>query len=123
MDFIAAFRFERLGVFPYSHEEDTPAYKNFQDQIPEKVKSARAEAIMALQQEISLSLNEQKIGKIFKVLIDRREEGYFVGRTQYDSPEVDNEVLIPDDQMLPTGEFYQVRITGAEEFDLFGEVI
>jgi ribosomal protein S12 methylthiotransferase len=123
MDFIAAFRFERLGVFPYSHEEDTPAYKNFQDQIPEKVKSARAEAVMALQQEISLGLNEQKIGKIFKVLIDRREEGYFVGRTQYDSPEVDNEVLILDDQILSTGEFYQVKITGAEEFDLFGDVI
>ena len=123
MDFIAAFRFERLGVFPYSHEEDTPAYKNFQDQVPEKVKSARAEAVMALQQEISLGLNEQKIGKIFKVLIDRREEGYFVGRTQYDSPEVDNEVLIPDNQILSTGEFYQVKITRAEEFDLFGEVI
>ncbi len=78
---------------------------------------------MALQQEISLGLNEQKIGKIFRVLIDRREEGYFVGRTQYDSPEVDNEVLIPDDQMLSTGEFYQVRITGAAEFDLYGEVV
>ena len=123
MDFIAAFRFERLGVFPYSHEEDTPAYENFQDQVPEKVKSARAEAVMALQQEISLGLNEQKIGLTYRVLIDRREEGYFVGRTQYDSPEVDNEVLIPDDQMLSTGKFYQVRITGAEEFDLFGEVI
>lgn len=123
MNFIAAFSFERLGVFPYSHEEDTPAHENFQDDVPEKVKSARAESIMALQQKISLGLNEEKIGKIFKVLIDRMEEGYFVGRTQYDSPEVDNEVLVPDDQELSTGEFYQVRITGAEEFDLYGEVV
>ncbi len=123
MEFIGAFRFERLGVFPYSHEEDTPASKNFQDKITEKVKSGRAEAIMALQQEISLELNKQKIGKIFRVLVDRREEGYFVGRTQYDSPEVDNEVLIPDDQMLSTGKFYLVRITGAAEFDLYGEVV
>jgi ribosomal protein S12 methylthiotransferase len=123
LDFLRAFRFERLGVFPYSHEEDTPAYENFQDEIPEKVKSARAEAVMALQQEISMGLNEQKIGLPFRVLIDRREEGYFVGRTQYDSPEVDNEVLIPDNQSISIGEFYQVRITGAQEFDLFGEVI
>jgi len=123
MDFISTFRFERLGVFPYSHEEDTPAYDNFQDDVPEKVKSSRAESVMALQQEISLGLNEQKIGKTLKVLIDRREEGYFVGRSQYDSPEVDNEVLIPDMQELSTGEFYQVRITGAQEFDLFAEVI
>ena len=123
MDFIAAFRFERLGVFPYSHEEDTPAHENFQDDVPEKVKSGRAESVMTLQQEISLGLNEQKIGQTCKVLIDRKEEGYFVGRTQYDSPEVDNEVLIPDDQELSTGEFYQVRITGAEEFDLFAEII
>ena len=123
LDFLTVFRFERLGVFPYSHEEDTPASKNFQDEIPDKVKSSRAEAIMALQQEISLSLNEEKIGKTFKVLIDRREEGYLVGRTQYDSPEVDNEVLIPDNQEYSAGKFYQVRITGAEEFDLYGEVV
>lgn len=123
MDFIGEFRFERLGVFPYSHEEDTPAYENFQDNVPEKVKSSRAESIMALQQKISLGLNEEKIGRTFRVLIDRREEEYFVGRTQYDSPEVDNEVLIADNQEVSIGEFYQVRITGAEEFDLYGEVV
>jgi len=122
MAFLADFRFERLGVFPYSHEEDTPAHKEFQDQIPAKVKAARAEAVMALQQEISLQLNEQKIGNTFKVLIDRLENGFYVGRTQYDSPEVDNEVLIPEDQEIIPGEFYQVRITGAQEFDLFGEL-
>jgi ribosomal protein S12 methylthiotransferase len=82
LDFIAAFKFDRLGVFPYSHEEDTPAYKNFRDDVSEQVKSERAGAIMELQQAISLQLNEEKIGQSFKVLIDRREEGYFVGRTR-----------------------------------------
>jgi ribosomal protein S12 methylthiotransferase len=123
MDFVREFRFERLGVFPYSHEEDTPAFENFQDRIPQNIKQERAEALMALQQDISLAINEQKVGKTFKVLIDRREGGYFVGRTEYDSPEVDNEVLIPEDPRLATGEFYQVRMTGAAEFDLYGEVI
>jgi ribosomal protein S12 methylthiotransferase len=121
MDFIAAFRFDRLGVFPYSHEEDTPAYKNFRDDVSERVKSERAGAIMELQQAISLQLNGEKIGQSFKVLIDRREEGYFVGRTQYDSPEVDNEVLVADHQQLTIGNFYQVKITAAGEFDLYGE--
>ena len=95
--------------------------ENFQDEVPDRIKSDRAGAIMELQQAISLKLNEDKIGKTFKVLIDRREEGYFVGRTQYDSPEVDNEVLVADNQQLSTGNFYQVRITGAGEFDLYGE--
>ncbi len=122
LDFIREFRFERLGVFPYSHEEDTPAYKNFRDQVPDQVKSDRAGAIMELQQSISLSLNEEKIGQTFKVLIDRREGQYFVGRTQYDSPEVDNEVLLENSLQLSIGQFYQVRITGAGEFDLYGEV-
>jgi ribosomal protein S12 methylthiotransferase len=119
-DFVREFRFERLGIFPYSHEEDTPAFKSFKDLIPDRVKSKRAGAIMELQQEISLQLNEAKIGKTFKVLVDRREEGYFVGRTQYDSPEVDNEVLVTDDQHLSIGQFYRVKITGAGEFDLYG---
>ncbi len=123
LDFIRDFRFERLGVFPYSHEEDTPAFEQFQDQIPDNEKTSRAEAVMALQQEISLALNQQKIGQTFKVLIDRREGEYYIGRTQYDSPEVDNEVLVSDHQTLSVGEFYQVRMTGAEEFDLYGEVI
>ncbi len=122
IDFVRDFKFERLGVFPYSHEEDTPAYENFQDQIPGQVKSERAGKLMDMQQAISLQLNEEKIGKVFKVLIDRREEGYFVGRTQYDSPEVDNEVLVEDEQALSIGHFYQVKITGAGEFDIYGEV-
>ncbi len=120
--FIKEFRFERLGVFPYSHEDDTPAYRMHQDDISGKVKARRAEAIMKLQQEISYSLNEEKVGKSYKVLIDKLDEGYFVGRTQYDSPEVDNEVLIPAEQNLTIGNFYQVTITSAEEFDLYGMI-
>ncbi len=122
LDFVRAFKFERLGVFPYSHEEDTPAYKDFEDLIPDKEKSERAGTLMEVQQAISLQLNEEKIGKVFKVLIDRREEGYFVGRTQYDSPEVDNEVLVADEQPLSIGHFYQVKITGAGDFDLYGSL-
>jgi ribosomal protein S12 methylthiotransferase len=122
IDFVREFRFERLGVFPYSHEEDTPAYRNFQDNIPDRVKSDRAGLLMELQQEISLQVNEEKVGKVFKVLIDRREEGYYVGRTQYDSPEVDNEVLVEDHQQLTIGQFYRVRITAAGEFDLYGSL-
>jgi len=120
--FVKAFRFDRLGVFPYSHEEDTPAYKNFEDSVPDTVKSERAAELMELQQEISLKLNEVKVGKAFKVLIDRKEEGYYVGRTQYDSPEVDNEVLIEEDTTLSIGHFYMVKITGAGEFDLYGSL-
>lgn len=120
LDYLSGFRFERLGVFPYSHEEDTPAHLHYKDHIPEKTKIERAEAVMELQQEISLEINQERIGKVYKVLIDRIEEGHYIGRTQYDSPEVDNEVLIPEDQNLETGKFYQVRITDAAEFDLFG---
>jgi len=122
LDFVKAFRFDRLGVFPYSHEEDTPAYKNFEDSVPDQLKSERASVLMELQQEISLKLNEEKVGKAFKVLIDRKEEGYYVGRTQYDSPEVDNEVLIEEDTTLSIGHFYMVKITGAGEFDLYGSL-
>jgi ribosomal protein S12 methylthiotransferase len=120
MEFLSAFRFERLGVFPYSHEDDTPAHLKFADDIPEKLKHKRAAAVMELQQTISLELNEAKIGKIFKVLIDRVEGDYYIGRTQYDSPEVDNEVMIPKSQDLAIGSFYQVKINGAAEFDLYG---
>ncbi len=122
LDFIREFRFERLGVFPYSHEEDTPAYRNFEDDVSGQVKSDRVGAIMELQQEISLHLNEEKIGKTFKVLIDSREDGYFVGRTQYDSPEVDNEVRVADNEQLSIGHFYQIKISSAGEFDLYGSL-
>ena len=120
--FVRDMRFERLGVFPYSHEEDTFAGETYEDTIPEEVKQSRAEEIMAIQQEIALDINRQKIGSIFRVVIDRQEDEYFVGRTEYDSPEVDGEVLIAD-QRLEIGSYYQVQITDAEEFDLYGEIV
>jgi len=122
LDFLDEFKFDRLGVFPYSHEEDAPAFLSFKDQVPEKIKTEMAEAVMKLQQEISLQINLDRVGGSFKVLIDRQEEAFYIGRTQYDSPEVDNEVLIPVEQELTIGNFYNVKITGAKEFDLYGLV-
>ena len=116
-------RFERLGCFTYSHEENTHAY-NLEDDVPEEVKMDRANQIMEIQSQISWELNQQKIGKEFKVVIDRKEGGYFVGRTEFDSPDVDNEVLInAEEGYLRTGEFCTVKITAAEDFDLYAEVV
>ncbi|HER07347.1 MAG TPA: 30S ribosomal protein S12 methylthiotransferase RimO [Bacteroides sp.] len=123
LEFLAAFRFDRLGVFPYSHEADTPAGRNQPDRIPEKIKIERAGEVMKLQQEISLGINREKIGKVYRVLIDRAEGSSYVGRTEYDSPEVDNEVIVTADKKLHAGSFYDVKITDAEEFDLLGVVI
>lgn len=120
--FIAEQKFDRVGVFTYSHEEDTRAFK-LADNIPDEVKQQRAAEIMELQQEISLNKNNLKVGKTFNVLIDRKEGEYFIGRTEYDSPEVDNEVLIKVAKNLKIGEFYRVKIEQAEEFDLYGSVI
>ena len=107
-------------MFAYSHEEDTHAY-NSDDDVPEEVKQDRVNAVMELQEQISLELNQQKIGKVFKVLIDRMEGGQFIGRTEFDSPEVDNEVLIDaKDHFLRVGDFAQIKITDATEFDLNG---
>ncbi|WP_026996275.1 30S ribosomal protein S12 methylthiotransferase RimO [Flectobacillus major] len=119
--FVEKMRFDRLGVFTYSHEENTHSH-TFEDDIPEEVKQERADEIMALQQEISLELNQAKIGNTYKVLFDRKEGGYFIGRTQFDSPEVDNEVLIPASQYVRLGDFAEVKITSAEEFDLYGQL-
>jgi ribosomal protein S12 methylthiotransferase len=122
LDFVNRFRFDRLGVFTYSHEEGTTAFK-LRDSVPEYVKKERQEEIMALQQSISFSLNQVKVGRTFKTVIDRHEGEYFIGRTQYDSPEVDNEVLIPaTENFLKTGKFYQVFIEKAEDFDLYGKI-
>lgn len=120
-EFISHFKFDRLGVFQYSHEEDTPAEK-LNDNIPDDVKQARADRIMELQQQISLELNYSRIGKTYRVLIDTEENEFYIGRTEYDSPEVDNEVLIDKSKTLQKGEFYDVLITDAGEFDLYGEV-
>lgn len=122
-DWVEATRFDRLGIFTYSHEDNTHSF-TLEDNVPEEVKQERADAIMELQQGISVELNEEKIGKTYKVLFDRKESGYFVGRTQYDSPEVDNEVLVPaDSNYVRLGDFAQVKITDASDFDLYGEVV
>jgi ribosomal protein S12 methylthiotransferase len=121
MTFVERSRFDRLGVFTYSHEENTHSY-SMPDDVPEKVKQERLEAIMDLQQGISMELNKAKIGKTFKVLIDRKEGNDFVGRTEFDSPEVDNEVIIHTDEYLRIGDFVNVRINDASEFDLIGEI-
>ncbi|WP_410005893.1 30S ribosomal protein S12 methylthiotransferase RimO [Aequorivita nionensis] len=116
-------RFERLGCFTYSHEENTHAY-NLEDDVPEDVKMDRANEIMEIQSQISWELNQQKIGKEFRVVIDRKEGGYFVGRTEFDSPDVDNEVLInAEEGYLRTGEFFNVKIIAAEDFDLYAEIV
>tara|TARA_B110000285_G_scaffold214491_1_gene259896 strand:+ start:2690 stop:3907 length:1218 start_codon:yes stop_codon:yes gene_type:complete len=116
-------RFERLGCFTYSHEENTHAY-NLEDDVPEDVKMDRANQIMEIQSQISWELNQQKIGQEFKVVIDRKEGSYFVGRTEYDSPDVDNEVLINAEVgYLRTGEFTKVKVTAAEDFDLYAEIV
>ena len=121
-DWVQEMRFERLGCFTYSHEENTHAY-NLEDDVPQDVKMERANAIMEIQSHISWELNQQKIGQKFNVIIDRKEGGYYVGRTEFDSPDVDNEVLInAEEGYLRTGEFFTVKITGAEDFDLYAEV-
>jgi ribosomal protein S12 methylthiotransferase len=121
--FIRETKFERLGVFSYSHEEGTYANKMFEDDVPDEVKQERADEIMEIQQQISAELNQQKIGKTFKVIIDRKEGDFYVGRTEFDSPEVDGEVLVTSEDELKKGVFVNVKITGAEDYDLFGEVV
>lgn len=121
-DFVQEQRFERVGVFQYSHEESTRAYE-MPDDVPDEVKAERAQRLMDAQQEISLEKNEAKVGRVFKTLFDRKEGRYFVGRTEADSPEVDNEVLVDaKTNYVRIGDFANVRITGAEEFDLYGEI-
>ncbi len=122
MEFVERSRFERLGVFTYSHEESTHAY-SMKDDVPQRVKEERMEAIMELQQRISLELNHAKVGKTFKVLVDRMEGGQFVGRTEFDSPEVDNEVILGSEDYVRQGDFCYARITAATEFDLSAVVV
>ena len=121
--FISKHRFDRLGAFTYSHEEGTYGYKQYEDDIPEELKQARADEIMGIQQGISAQLNAEKVGRTLKVIIDREDDEFFIGRTEFDSPEVDGEVLISKETLLKKGQFYQVEITGSEEFDLYGTVI
>lgn len=122
-DFVKAMRFDRLGCFTYSHEENTTAYE-LADDVPEEVKLQRANEIMELQSQISWELNQAKVGKVFRCLIDRKEGNYFVGRTEYDSPDVDNEVLIDAKKhYVKIGDFTDVKIIEAADYDLYGEPI
>lgn len=122
LDFIREVKFDRLGVFPYSHEDDTYGFRAFEDEIPQEVKEERAARVMEIQQQISEHIAAEKVGKTFKVLIDRLEGEFFIGRTEFDSPEVDGEVLIPDSADLEIGQFYSIKITSSDMFDLYGEL-
>lgn len=122
-DFVKWARFERMGAFAYSEEEGTYSAKHYEDDVPQEVKEQRLDELMALQQDISAEVEAEKVGKIMPVIIDRKEGEYYIGRTEYCSPEVDPEVLIRSDKRLRVGNFYQVRITSSEEFDLYGEVV
>lgn len=122
-EFVRWARFERMGAFAYSEEEGTPAQKNFEDDVPEEVKQQRLSELMDIQQGISGEVQAEKIGKTLKVIIDRKEGEYYVGRTEFDSPEVDPEVLIPvADGVLRRGAFYDVKIVDSDDFDLYGQV-
>jgi ribosomal protein S12 methylthiotransferase len=123
VDFVETSRFERLGIFTYSHEEGTYAEKKYSDTISNKLKMYRANNIMQIQQRISTELNERKIGNIYKTIIDKKEGDYYIGRTEFDSPEVDNEVLIKSNKKLNSGQFYNIRINDTNEFDLIGKTI
>jgi len=122
LKWVEATRFDRLGIFPYSHEENTHAH-SLKDDVDADLKQKRAEAVMAVQQVISDELNQKKVGKEFRVLFDRKEGEYFIGRTEFDSPEVDNEVLVKANNYVRVGDFANVKITSAEPYDLFGELI
>jgi ribosomal protein S12 methylthiotransferase len=120
--FLQKHRFDRVGLFTYSHEEGTSAYE-LEDDVPADEKERRAQEIMEVQQEISYELNRQKVGKVFKTIIDKKEAGRYLGRTEFDSVEVDNEVVIQSSKKLPLGEFMNVKITKAYDYDLEGEVL
>lgn len=122
-EFVKECKFERMGAFAYCEEDDTYAAKNYADDIPEEIKNKRLDELMAIQEEISLQVNESKVGQTLKVIIDREDADYYIGRTEYDSPEVDPEVLISKNKPLVIGEFYQVKINGALPFELIGEVL
>lgn len=122
LDFVRWARFERMGAFAYSEEEGTYSANNYDDDVPEDVKQRRLDKLMRVQQNISADVEAKKIGQVLKVVVDRKEGDYYIGRTEFCSPEVDPEVLIPATEELTIGQFYQVRITDSEEFDLYGEI-
>ena len=123
LDFVQESKFDRLGVFTYSHEENTHAY-NLEDDVPQEVKHQRAEDVMDLQSSISYDMNQERVGKTYKVLFDRKEGDYFIGRTEFDSPDVDNEVIInAKDFYIRIGDFANIKITKADHYDLYGKVV
>ena len=124
MEFVVSQRFERLGVFPYSHEEDTYSWKHYTDDVPDETKALRAEKIMEAQREISAEINRRKVGTTLRVITDRTEDDKIIGRTEFDSPEVDPEVVIEqtENQRIEVGQFYNVKITSADDYDIFGRV-
>ena len=121
--FVKDIRFERMGASAYSHEEGTYAYQHYKDEIPQEVKQDRLDYLMRVQEGISADVNASKVGQTFRVIVDREEEDFYVGRTQYDSPEVDPEILISKDTPLSPGSFYQVKVIDAQAFDLYGKVL
>ena len=121
--FVKDIRFERMGAFAYSHEEGTYAYQHYKDEIPQEVKQDRLDYLMRVQEGISADVNASKVGQTFRVIVDREEEDFYVGRTQYDSPEVDPEILISKDTPLSPGSFYQVKVIDGQAFDLYGKVL
>ena len=121
--FVKDIRFERMGAFAYSHEEGTYAYQHYKDELPQEVKQDRLDYLMRVQEGISADVNASKVGQTFRVIVDREEEDFYVGRTQYDSPEVDPEILISKDTPLSPGSFYQVKVIDAQAFDLYGKVL
>lgn len=123
MEFVREQRFERMGAFAYCEEEDTYAAKNYNDSISDEIKQERLDKLMALQREIATDINHEKIGQVLSVIIDRKEDDYYIGRTEFDSPEVDPEVFVKSSSPLVNGEFYSVRITDAMPYELFGEVV
>ena len=123
MEFVKWARFERMGAFAYSEEEGTYSAKHYEDDVPQDLKQSRLDQLMALQQDISSEVEAEKVGQVMKVIIDRKEGDYYIGRTEFCSPEVDPEVLVPATKRLRVGNFYEVRITSSEEFDLYGELV
>lgn len=124
LDFVRDVRFDRMSAFAYSEEEGTYAADNYTDDVPEEVKEQRLDQLMTLQEGISTELNAQKVGRTLKTIIDRKEGDYYIGRTEYDSPEVDGEVLLPAaTNAVEIGQFYDVEITGADEYDLYGQIV
>jgi ribosomal protein S12 methylthiotransferase len=123
MQFVRDMRFERMGAFAYSDEEGTYSNLNYSDNVPQEVKQQRVDALMELQASISEEINAQKVGQTLKVIIDREEDDFYIGRTEFDSPDVDGEVLINKNKQLKIGNFYQVKITDSDMYDIYGEIL